>query len=221
MLCANVTEAINLSKKTVRFCTITLRATQATLVNQLQRLTESFKSLRRRKWWKETVVGGALFIEVKLGENSKAWHVHGHLLTEGSFIDQRTFAQEWHAVTGDSYIVDVRACPDPERRAMYVTKYATKPAHPSVLQSPDHLQEFVTAIKGKRLFQCFGTWKDFALDATEPQASNLTLIGSIENIFNNARSGDTDATRWMEAAVRKWPHLADTFAIPPPPRDIT
>jgi hypothetical protein len=215
MLVANVQEAIANSKQVVRFCTLTLRARECKLSDQLTRLTESFKSLRRRKFWKETITGGAFFIEVKLGKTSKAWHVHAHCLLEGKFLDQRTLSEEWHAVTGDSYIVDVRKIDDPARRASYVTKYATKPADTTVLSSPDHLQEFVVSIKGRRLFQCFGTWKAFALEAEHEPRRNLTVIGSIEHLAKEAARGEPTAARWYYAAVRKWPVLAETFGVPP------
>lgn len=216
LLVANVTEAINRSKLAVRFLTLTLRATNSTLVDKLQRLTDCFKSLRRRKFWKDAIIGGAFFIEVKLGSGSGDWHVHLHVLVESTFIDQRTLSQEWYAVTGDSYIVDVRAITDPAKRAAYVTKYATKPADATVIRSPNHLQEFVTAIKGKRLFQCFGTWKDFALEDSSEARSHLAVVGNLEHLIASARAGDPTATRYVEAAVRKWPALAAFTDRPPP-----
>lgn len=218
LLVKNVTSQITSSKRTVRFCTLTLRARECPLKDQLDRITLCFKGLRRREWWKANISGGAFFLEVKLGSGSGAWHVHAHCLVEGSFIDQRTLSSEWHAVTGDSYIVDVRAVPDAARRASYVTKYATKPADATVLRSPDHLQEFVTAIKGKRLFQCFGGWKDFALDDDDAPKRNLTVIGPIESLAARAREGDPSSLRFYEAALRKWPSLSHIFgeARPPP-----
>lgn len=220
LLVANVTEAIAQSRLTTRFLTLTLRAREARLLDQLQRITDCFKCLRRRKFWKESIIGGAFFIECKLGANSGAWHVHLHVLVESHFIDQRTLSSEWLAVTGDSYIVDVRAITNPEKRAAYVTKYATKPADASVIRSPDALQEFVTAIKGKRLFQCFGTWKDFALEESSEGKSHLAVIGNLETLISDAKNGDPTAKRWVEAAVRKWPSLASHLERPPPSQSV-
>lgn len=216
LLVANVVQAITTSKRAVRFLTLTLRARDARLVDQLARLTACFRELRRRKFWKNNVDGGAMFIECKIGEKSHQWHVHAHCLIEGGYIDQKALSAEWHAVTGDSYIVDVRSVTDPAKRAAYVTKYATKPADSTVLHNVDRLQEFVLAIKGKRLFQCFGAWKTFALEGDDEPRRNLTVIGSVENLAARARSGDLEASRYYYAACRKWPHLSQTFGPPTP-----
>lgn len=212
------------AKDRVRFATLTLRATSAGFVDQLDRLHTCFKALRKRPWWRETVTGGAMFIEAKLGKQSGAWHVHAHLLIEGTFIDQRKLSAEWLAVTGDSYIVDVRAITDPLHRARYVTKYATKPCDHSVTLNPAKLEEFVTGVKGKRLYQTFGRWKGFAHTDEEKPKLHLTAIGSVSQIFSNACDGDADAKRWVDAMVRKWPRLGEIFLErdrpPPNPLDL-
>lgn len=217
LLVANVIQAITTSKRTVRFLTLTLRARDCLLSDQLARLTACFKELRRRKWWKAHVDGGAMFIECKIGEKSHAWHVHAHCLIEGGYFEQKELSAEWHAVTGDSYIVDVRSVTDPARRAAYVTKYATKPADSTVLRNVDRLQEFILCIKGKRLFQCFGEWKTFSLEGDDEPRRNLTVIGSVENLAARARAGEAEASRFYYAACRKWPHLSQTFGSPAPP----
>lgn len=190
----------------VRFLTLTLRCQPVPLKDQFDRLLASFRRLRQRTFWRKHCRGGIFFVELKLGENSQKWHVHLHLLVEGEFLKQPDLAAEWHAVTGDSYIVDIRGLHDDDRIASYVAKYATKPLHPNVVRSPSHLDECIAAVEGRRLVQCFGTWKGIDADSAEP-AGNIVNLGTVDNLAWKAAAGDPDARRWFEAALRKWPQL--------------
>lgn len=202
--------------RTVRFLTLTLKASPVSLAAKIRRLRECFRTLRRRKEWKTHVVGGAMFFEVKIGANSGQWHVHAHCLIEGSFWSARDIAQAWYEVTGDSFVIDIREIKNPATRAQYVAKYATKAADPSVYKTPDHLDEFLTAIKGVRLYQCFGEWKKFAAEPESHPFDKPTPIGSLHTLASNARAGDPEAQRWIDAALRKWPTLSIFLRGPAP-----
>lgn len=193
-----------------RFVTLTLRCQQVPLIDQLARLTASFRRLRQRKWWMSKVTGGAVFIELKLGENSGAWHVHAHCIVEGEFIDQVQLAQEWHRVTGDSFIVDVRAIAENAKIASYVAKYATKPLHQNVIRSPKHLDECIIAVKGKRLLDTFGTWDGFGELDDDPKGKPV-MIGRIDDLFDSAAAGDPQARRWVAVCLERWPSLSRFF----------
>jgi len=217
-LVAAVRDRVAPIKTRVRFVTLTLRCQPVRLVDQLERLLASFRRLRQRVFWKKACTGGISFVELKLGENSQKWHAHLHLLVEVSatkiirgeevpWLDAHDLAKEWHAVTGDSYIVDVRPLLDDTRVASYVAKYATKPLHPNVIGSPAHLDECIAAVQGRRLVQTFGTWKGIDADSAEP-SGNIVNLGTIENLAWKASIGDPDAKRYFEAAVRKWPQLS-------------
>jgi Replication protein len=195
-----------------RFVTLTLRCQPVPLADQLDRLLESFRRLRQRQWWKARVTGGCMFVELKLGENSRQWHVHLHLLTEGKFLDQRELGEEWHKVTGDSFIVDVRAIAADDKIASYVAKYATKPLHSNVIQSPAHLDECIVAVRSRRLVNCFGCWKGLDADTPEP-GDKPKSISRVDSIFANAAGGDADAIRWAEVLLRKWPTLTHHFTF--------
>ena len=73
-------------------------------------------------------------LEIKRGKNSDAWHPHVHLVVlsrEDLSTDdhQAELSAEWHAITGDSFIVDVRPFqhPDnPARDLVEVLKYPMK-----------------------------------------------------------------------------------------------
>jgi hypothetical protein len=211
---AAVTE--HLKTRTTRFVTLTQRASDTPLPDQLNKLYRDFSTLRRREWWKRRVTGGAAFLEVKIGENSGLWHCHLHILVEGDYLPQRELAAEWYAVTGASYICHVTAVPNAEHRARYVTKYVTKPADPTVFADPAKLALFVAALKGRRLCLTFGGWRGLQLDPDSPTDEQWKSIAPLTQLFSDAAHGDAAALRWVEALQRKYPSLAAAFGRPPP-----
>lgn len=198
---------ITIADRPTRFVTLTLRASPTPLVDQLNRLFHSFSVLIRRAFWKAHVVGGAAFVEVKVGERSGLWHPHLHLLVEGSYIPQRELSQEWLAVTGDSSIVDVRKVDSYADRARYVTKYVTKPACTEVLNDPDRLDEMMIALRGRRLCTTFGSWRGVKLHPAKSEAPELQPVRSLLGVIRDARAGDPEMTLLLRRALEKWPHL--------------
>lgn len=155
-------------------------------------------------------------MEVKLSEKDGMWHVHYHCLITGSYWDQKEISTEWHAVTGDSSIVDVRRIASSEDAARYVTKYVAKPIDSSVYRSEQHLDEAVIAFRGRKLCCTFGSWRGEKLEETPDDTQTWHAIGSLGCLISKARDGDSDAARWVEAARRKWPLLIACYAHPPP-----
>jgi hypothetical protein len=190
-----------------RFLTFTLRCQPLPLAATIKRLLRCFKELRKTEWWKGLVTGGMWFLECKLGKNSQWWHPHLHVLAQGDrWISQQALANEWHKITGDSFIVDIREVKDPQQRAWYVTKYATKPCDATVIRNPERLAEFMTAIKGQRLYQSFGECTGFGQEENEP-ARQWKSIGRVEDLAAGAAEGNEFKRRWWEAALRKFPAL--------------
>lgn len=207
--------AVASASSPVRFLTFTLKHVRVPLASQLDRLYACFKALRRRPLWRSNVRGGALFLEVKVGKDG-LYHPHLHVLAEGSYIDQGALSKEWFAVTGNSYIVDVRAVPDPRKRAVYVTKYATKPADVSVIRCPEKLDEFLVSIKGRRLFQPFGSWRALLpSDQDETPKGVMLPLGSLYTIAARATEGSHACRMWWSMALLRWPRLG-VFQRPPP-----
>lgn len=203
-----------------RFITLTLKHSTTPLKEQIKRLRSCFQELRRRPLWKHSVTGGAAFVEVKIGRD-ELWHPHLHLIVEGVWIEGAELARLWHAVTGDSYVIDIRRPRDEQTVVHYVTKYVTKPADADVFRTPERLDECIMAMKGIRIMSCFGSWKGVKLRGAD-QADDVTWkpIGRVDAIMN---ARDAQAVRWREAALRRWPRLsvfirptlANTEHIPP------
>jgi hypothetical protein len=192
--------------KTVRFLTLTLRHSRTPLTDQISRIYRDFSALRRRSWWKDRCTGGAAVLELKIAPDG-LWHVHLHCLVLGSFMDQRELSRQWHAVTGDSWIVDIRKVHN-EEAIRYVASYTGKPLDSSIYASPDRLDEFIAAIKGRRLVNTWGCWSRIDIDAPDPEApTDWVAVGRLVDLINDAERGD----KW---AIR----LLDALSITPPNR---
>lgn len=207
--------AQHIAGKTTRFITLTLRHSNTPLSAQLDRLYRSFAALRRRKDLKCVFEGGAAFLEVKLSRDNALWHPHLHIITEGTFVEQKALSRAWHEVTGDSSIVDIRRVQDAGDMSRYVCKYVTKPADATIYPHPAQLDEFICSIGGRRLCLTFGTWRGFKLDADPVDTVAWITIGSIRSLQIDAAEGNVDAIRYLEAAARKWPLFSSLFAQPP------
>lgn len=104
-------------------------------------LAERFKHLHKaqHELWKrklrgrgsalDGVAGAVWSYEIKRGSGSGSWHPHLHMIAlSESMPDQVALAAEWHNITGDSFIVDVRPISqeDPASGFIEVFKYAVK-----------------------------------------------------------------------------------------------
>jgi len=176
--------------RTVRFATFTLRHSRTPLRDQIDRLYRSFSALRRRAWFKSNTAGGVAVLETKIGIDG-LWHVHLHTLLVGQYLDQKTLSEEWHAVTGDSYIVDVRRIDGDHGAIKYVAAYVGKPMDATVTQHAEALDEFVIAIRGRRVVNTWGCWSRLDLDPdTSETATDWLPVASLRQLINDARGGD-------------------------------
>jgi hypothetical protein len=130
-------------------------------------LGERFKHLHdsQRELWKrkqrgrgsvlDGVEGAVWSYEVKRGKGSGLWHPHLHMiaLAENAPCAQR-LASEWHGITGDSHIVDVRPINQDDHISgfMEVFKYAVKFSD----QPPADTVHAWQTLAGKRLLQPAG-----------------------------------------------------------------
>ena len=133
-------------------------------------LAERFKHLhksQRELWMRKNrgrgsvldgVAGAVWSYEVKRGSGSGAWHPHLHMvaLAENQ-PDQQQLSREWHNITGDSYIVDVRPISqeDPASGFVEVFKYAVKFSD----QPPADTVHAWLTLAGKRLLGSAGCFR--------------------------------------------------------------
>jgi hypothetical protein len=201
-----------------RFATLTLKHSDAPLADQVARLYKSFQKLRMRAAWKRHVSGGCAFIEVKWIANTEQWHPHLHCILHGRYFPKMLLSAQWHAVTGDSFVTDIRSATDEGKIAAYVAKYASKPVNDTFLARPDLLDEVIAAFRGRRLCHTFGTWRGLKLTEC-PSDRDWESIGSFHDVCIRAIDGDAEATDAIDMICgdRRAEMLgAVRFARPPP-----
>lgn len=162
-------------------------------------LRERFKHLHaaQRELWKRKqrgrgsvldVVEGAVWsYEIKRGKGSGLWHPHLHMIALAEVApDARLLSSEWHQITGDSFIVDVRPISqdDPASGFVEVFKYAVKFSD----QPPaDTVHAWETLIR-KRLLGSAGCFRGVHIpdDLTDDPSdfANLPYVDLLYRYFN-------------------------------------
>lgn len=127
--------------------------------NHLKKAWQTYQKNRRNFIKRKTgfnqlcKVEGAVF-SYELTNNGKGWHPHLHaVVILNDRIDQDKLSQEWQAITGDSFICDIRSISgDPFEGFLEVFKYALKFSELSL----EHNLEAYLTLRGKRLQGSFG-----------------------------------------------------------------
>lgn len=190
----------------VRFITLTLKHRPGTLASQLTRLVAAFTRLRQRRFWKQHVIGGAAFLEVTLSVTEE-WHPHLHVLAHGKYIPYAVLRHEWLAVTGDSFITDVRCAKSDAEVVAYVAKYASKPFSGCISRSPAHLDELILAMHGRRTIVAFGTWKTLKATFEEP-TGDWEYLCTLDELVYHARARQAE---WLAILMAVAPDRAEAM----------
>ena len=164
-------------------------------------LRERFQHLHKgqRELWKrkqrgrgsvlDCVQGAVWSYEVKRGHGSGLWHPHLHMIAlSASAPDAEKLASEWHDITGDSFIVDVRPISqdDPASGFVEVFKYAVKFSD----QEPSDTVHAWETLAGKRLLGSAGCFRgvDIPEDLTDDPGDYLGLP-YVDLLFRYLRGG--------------------------------
>jgi len=178
-----------------RMLTLTLAASDDPLADQLHRLKEAFKKLRRLKSWRAHVTGGVYLVEITFNAASTQWHPHLHCIVDGCYWAQAEIANAWETATGDSRIVDIRRVPSRKALVQYVTKYVAKSETPPNMPAPK-LAEWATALHGARQMQTFGALHGKAVAPhNEPDHGELDHVAPGNALPDSADRGDHRAAR--------------------------
>lgn len=164
-------------------------------------LGERFKHLHKsqHELWKrkhrgrgsclDGVAGAVWSYEVKRGSGSGDWHPHLHMIALAEVQpDQQELAKEWHQITGDSFIVDVRPISqeDPVSGFIEVFKYAVKFSD----QEPADTVHAWQILKGKRLLASSGCFRgvDVPEELTD-DCSDLEGLPFMDMLYRQTREG--------------------------------
>lgn len=159
------------------------------LGERFRHLTSSLRTYHRRRSRDrqkgEILKANSAVWSYELTNRGKGWHPHVHaiwLCHEAP--DPFALSEEWHAVTGDSYIVDVRPLDmtDPVASFCEVFKYAVKFAD---LANADRLHAHKT-LRGKRLQDSFGQLRGLDVDPSDSDEL-LEEMPFIERLFSFVR----------------------------------
>jgi hypothetical protein len=138
------------------------------LAGRAAHLRAAFKKLRRRAWWKANVAGGIAVEEVTRNERAGEWHPHLHLIIDAAVPQaalQTALAALWRAVTGDSYILDVRPFQGVTVAAdlRELCKYTAKIA--DIVEDPALVRSYLDYARRRRLIVTFGSCYGAAAEA--------------------------------------------------------
>lgn len=195
LLAGRLIELIN--GEPARFITLTQAAKDEPLADGITRLYKNYAKLRRGWLWMSSVQSAAATLEVTRNPDTGHWHPHLHVIAKGKYIRHADLKAVWHAITGDSYIVDIRYVRDEGKAARYVTKYLTKVMSPDVLRDQDAMVECLQALKGRRMVLLTGGWYGLNVKP-DPDTNRWTYVSSLRQLLSKAVDGDADAIHLLK-----------------------
>lgn len=138
------------------------------------------------------MAGGMATVEIKHGSKAGHWNVHLHALIEGKYLPHQVLKAKWWAITGDSFIVDIRDVKSESDAIHYITKYVSKPLDRSVFGDDKTLSTAIESMHGKRTLTTFGTWTGLDLTSETTDAEWIS-IGPLAEVQAEARHGSDSA----------------------------
>jgi hypothetical protein len=201
-------ELKNRDQADFRFITLTLKHDKATpLKAQIKRLYACYNKLRKSPLWKRSQKGGVATLEVKWVEPGEypgkggstchsegGWHPHLHIISQGQYLSTYDLSDQWYAITGDSYMVDVRFMSRDKDVAFYVGKYVTKGTNDAVWSKPTRAAEWVKAVKGVRMAATFGNWRGIKLLAkAKEEPGTWEFVASLSSLVRRMHAGEQHA----------------------------
>ena len=163
------------------------------------------------------VVGAVWSYEIKRGKNSGAWHPHLHMIALAENApDQAALSAEWHNITGDSFIVDVRPIrqDDPASGFIEVFKYAVKFSE----QSPADTVHAWETLAGKRLLASSGAFRGVEVpESLLDDSEGLEGLPYIQLFYRYLPGGYSLAKRSEGVELLKTPRLTNRAKAPEKP----
>ena len=213
-----------LKADSVRLITLTMPADDADLSDRMTRLFDAFSRLRRLAGWKKAVRGGLFVCEITRGREGKHWHVHLHVLADGSYYDCKALTADWHVAMGCVAGTDIRAVHSRIQAANYVTKYVAKGADTSEW-SESVICDFARGVHRRRLYGTFGTWHraDVTRDDDDEQEKAPKHGVSMATICDAVRSGTLDPDVYVPLLGRLGfvaQRMLAPFVYTPPALDV-
>lgn len=188
MVATSLNEALE-KQRGLRFLTLTIKSSVQPLPIQITDLYNSFKKLRRSSSWKKHVKGGLWFFQVTFDKKTSMYHPHIHCIVTGSYYPQPLLKSQWKAITGDSFVVDIRKITS--RKAVYddVSRYVSRPVQLSVIPESEWLDVY-DAFYGRRLCGSFGSLRKVDLSGKPSYVEDQFTRVADYNICSNMLGHD-------------------------------
>jgi hypothetical protein len=106
-------------------------------------------------------------------EPQKSLSPHIHAIVYGPYVPQAILSCAWQALTGDSYVVDIRQIRNVSDALEYVFKYISKP--PLNLEHANDVAVYVGITRGFRRLHSFGIW--YNIGKTESRSVGCPVCG--------------------------------------------
>jgi len=171
-----------------KFLTLTVKHSNDSLVDQVTRLYDDFRRLRRSTSFKKSVTGGVWFFQLCRNTQQGQWHPHLHCVITGGFINLKELKALWQKITTDSHVLKLQTIVDPERVASEVARYAARPANLKNF-APKYGVELYKAMHGKRLCGKWGLFTKVSLSVQRnPDMGEWKKIGSWDIVTEYAKT---------------------------------
>jgi len=140
------------------------------------------------------VTAGVGVIETTYNKQTQQWHLHLHLIIDGSFFPQKLLSKAWLEVTGDSPICDIRPVPDRRKAVAYMAEYVAKPVELHTWDD-DVICEFADAMHGVRMVMTFGKAHKATVESAEPESESkaTTFVTHTLTLKRLERAGNAKA----------------------------
>lgn len=126
-------------------------------------LRDSFRRLRRRKYWQDHVKGCITVRGLTYNHEAQTWHAHFHLLLDCRWLEPEIWRQEWVAASRGKgrrigQIQRIKNCEREARHVVHGTKGDVDMIRKSIRDDVDVFDEAVCVCHGmQRLFCCCDT----------------------------------------------------------------
>lgn len=151
-----------------RFLTLTRKDTPDKLAKCMDDLTAAVKKLRRTDSWKRHVKGGVMVWQVTRNEQAGTWHLHVHMVIDGSFFPHATLHAEWTRILGGPGTTDLAPVHDRNKAARYIGKYLASDSDVASW-SDGSIQDFAVGMHRRRLIATFGSSHKVNLDLCDEE----------------------------------------------------
>lgn len=221
LLAASVLELMD-TDRPHRFITLTLPHDHTPLKHRLKKLYDSFKRMRDMPAWKKANEGGVAFLEVKIGDDGD-WHPHLHIISVGLYFPGETLSRCWEAAVGTRARTHIKFIEPmskrPEARiavTKYLTTYAASPIDDNVIEQEEKLDEAMTALRGTRCCNAFGSWRGKTLIDKDPPDGEWEHVCTLDQLLTAAHAHQPWAMALLKnVAPHQVKHVIPDATAPP------